>query len=109
MRGIVKVVSGICGMISEIRATSDDQSGTVKLEINSRCEQIQKLADELEVVNPFEEIAFHGKGPKTLRLAAKHCKHAACPVPSGIIKAVEVASGLALPKDAIIQVSKEED
>jgi uncharacterized protein YpuA (DUF1002 family) len=30
-------------------------------------------------------------------------------VPSGIIKAVEVASGLALPKDASIQVAQEED
>jgi hypothetical protein len=39
-------------------------------------------------------------------MAAKHCQHASCPVPSGIIKAIEVASGLALPKDASIQVSK---
>jgi hypothetical protein len=109
MKGIVKVMSGICGMITEIRATSDEQSGTVKLEFNTRCENIQQLADELDVVHPFEEIGFRGEGPKTLRLAAKHCKHAACPVPSGIIKAVEVAAGLALPKDASIQVSKEED
>jgi hypothetical protein len=109
MKGIVKVMSGICGMITEIRATSDEQSGTVKLEFNTRCENIQQLADELDTVHPFEEIAFRGDGPKTLRLAAKHCKHAACPVPSGIIKAIEVAAGLALPKDASIQVSKDED
>jgi len=109
MRGIVKVVAGICGMVTEIRATADEKSRTVKLDINSGCENIQHLAGELDVVNPFEEIAFRGEGPKTLRLAAKHCKHAACPVSAGIIKAVEVASGLALPKDAVIQVSKEED
>ena len=109
MRGIVNVMSGICGMITEIRATSDDQAGKVQLEINTRCENIQKLAQELKVVDPMEEISFRGKGPKTLRMAANHCKHAACPVPSGIIKAVEVASGLALPKDASIQVSQEED
>lgn len=102
-------MSGICGMITEIRATSDEQSGIVKLEFNTRCENIQQLADELDNVHPFEEIAFRDEGPKTLRLAAKHCKHAACPVPSGIIKAIEVAAGLALPKDASIQVSKEED
>jgi hypothetical protein len=42
-------------------------------------------------------------------MAAKHCKHAACPVPSGIVKAVEVASGLALPKDASIKVRQETD
>jgi hypothetical protein len=42
-------------------------------------------------------------------MAAKHCKHAACPVPSGIIKAIEVASGLALPKDASITVTQEKE
>jgi hypothetical protein len=109
MRGIVNVMSGICGMITEIRATSDDSLKNVHLEINTRCESIQKLAEELKVVNPMEEISFHGEGPKTLRLAAKHCKHTGCPVPSGIIKAIEVASGLALPKDASIHVSQEKD
>ena len=109
MRGIVNVMSGICGMITEIRATSDDQSGMVNLEINTRCENIQKLAGDLKTVNPIEEISFRGDGPKTLRMAAKHCKHSACPVPSGIVKAVEVASGLALPKDASIKVSLEKD
>jgi hypothetical protein len=109
MRGIVNVMSGICGMITEIRATTDDPLKKVHLEINTRCENIQKLAEELKVVNHMEEISFRGEGPKTLRMAAKHCKHTACPVPAGIIKAIEVASGLALPKDASIQVSQEED
>jgi hypothetical protein len=109
MRGIVNVMSGICGMITEIRATSDERSRMVNLEINTRCESIQKLASDLKVVNPIEEISFRGDGPKTLVMAAKHCKHTACPVPAGIIKAVEVASGLAFPKDAIIKVSQEKD
>ena len=109
MKGIVKVMSGICGMITEIRATSEDTTGMVNLEINTRCESIQKLAGDLKAVNPIEEISFSGKGPKTLRMAAKHCKHAACPVPSGIVKAVEVASGLALPKDVSIKVTQEKD
>ena len=107
MKGIVKVISGICGMLTEVRATSDDRAGTVKLKFNTRCESIQKLAGELTEVNPYEEISFRGAGPRTLRMAAKHCQHAACPVPSGIIKAIEVASELALPKDAVIEVKKE--
>ena len=109
MRGIVNVVSGICGMITEIRATSEDQSGMVNLDINTRCEGIQKLAGELTVVNPEQEISYKGDGPKTLRMATRHCKHTACPVPSGIIKAIEVASGLALPADATITVIREKD
>ena len=109
MRGIVNVMSGICGMITEIRATSQDQTGLVNLDINTRCESIQNLAGELKVVNPLEEISFKGEGPNTLRMAAKHCKHTACPVPSGIIKAIEVASGMALPEDAKIEVVQEKD
>jgi len=109
MRGIVNVMSGICGMITEIRATSEEQSGMVNLDINTRCESIQKLAGELRVVNPEEEISYKGNGPKTLRIATKHCKHTACPVPSGIIKAIEVAAGLAQPADARITVTQEKD
>jgi hypothetical protein len=36
-----------------------------------------------------------GEG-KVYELCRKYCKHAACPVPSGIIKAIEVSCGLAL-------------
>jgi hypothetical protein len=104
MVGIVNVMSGICGMITEIRASSGENSGKVQLNINSRCEGIQKLAQALKTVNPMEETTFKGKGPRTLRLAAKHCKHTSCPVPSGIIKAIEVASGLSRPKTASIRV-----
>ena len=42
-----------------------------------------------------------------LRRAAEHLVHPACPVPSGTIKAIEVAAGLALPRDAHIRPSKE--
>lgn len=37
----------------------------------------------------------------------RNIKHAACPVPSAIIKGVEVACGLALPKDVEIKIAKE--
>ena len=109
MVGIVNVMSGICGMITEIRASSGETQGKVRLDINSRCEGIQRLAQELKIVNPMEEISFKGQGPRTLRMAAKHCKHTSCPVPSGIIKAIEIAAGLALPKNASIQVSQKLD
>ena len=109
MMGIVNVMSGICGMITEIRASSGEKPGKVRLDINSRCEGIQRLAQELKIVNPMEEISFKGQGPRTLRMAAKHCKHTSCPVPSGIIKAIEIAAGLALPKNASIQVSQKLD
>lgn len=76
-----------------------------RLSIESECEAVQSLAGELKEAEPFREISFRGKGPLTLKLAAEHCHHAACPVPVGIIKAVEVAARLSLPVDVRINVS----
>jgi hypothetical protein len=44
--------------------------------------------------------------PKIHEAGHKHCYHAACPVPVGIIKAMEIEAGLALPEDVTIRLSK---
>ena len=80
---------------------------TVKIE--SECKAIQRLAAELKQVDPLREFILKGEGPLTLQLAAKYCKHAACPVPAGIIKAIEVEAGLALPADVTIKLSKSDE
>ena len=100
------IFSGICGFTTEVEAR---MSGTnCILSIESDCKSIQHLAEELRQVDPFREITFRGDGPLTLQLAAKHCLHTACPVPVGIIKAIEVEAGLALPADVTIEFSKPE-
>ena len=68
---------------------------------------MEQLAEALTEVDPYQEISYRGEGPVTLKLAAEHLVHPACPVPSGIIKAIEVEAGLALPKDASIKPSKD--
>jgi hypothetical protein len=98
------IQSGICGFTTEVFARVAD--GSCQLIIDTDCPKIQELAEELRQVDPMEEITYRGKGPLTLRLARAHFLHPACPVPPGIIKAVEVEVGLALPKDAAIFVSR---
>lgn len=93
---------GICGFTAEVVVTSEGDM--CSLEITCDCEPIQEMAKELKQVDPMEEIGFHREGPLTLRMFAKHCPHPSCPVPAGILKAVEVESGLALPKDAKIEI-----
>ena len=93
---------GICGFIAEVVATT--KGDMCSLEITCDCEPIQEMAKELTQVDPMEEIGFHRDGPLTLRMFARHCPHPSCPVPAGILKAVEVESGLALPKDAKIEI-----
>jgi hypothetical protein len=99
-----EITSGICGFTTIVEARMNGSNCV--LTIDSSCEDVQRLAGELSEVDPFQEITFRGTGPRTLRAVAKHCKHPACPVPSGIIKAIEVESGLALPADAFIKVSR---
>ena len=100
-----EISSGVCGHTTTVEASMDGK--VCKLNITSDCKAIQKLAEELPEVNPMLEISSKRATPQTLQMGLKHCYHAACHVPVGIIKAVEVASKLALPKDAFIKVSKE--
>lgn len=102
----VIVDAGICGFLTTIRAQMEGEQ--VKLEIESACPGIQKLAEALPFVDPYKEISARRAVPQTLQAGLAHCSHTACPVPVGIIKAVEVAAGLALPRDASIQVSNDE-
>jgi hypothetical protein len=84
------------------------QDGRCVLAIDSDCDAVQRLAAELTEVEPFQEISFRRGNPHVLEAASTHCRHAACPVPIGIIKTVEVAAGLALPADVMIRLSKSE-
>lgn len=76
------------------------------LSVDSECDAIERLVEDLGEIDPFQEISFRGKGPQTLRSGSKHCYHTACPVPVGIIKAIEVVAGLNLPVDASIKFVK---
>ena len=100
-----EIAAGICGYTTWVKARMDGAHCT--LEIESECEGIRGLAAELAQVDPFREIAFRGEGPLILKLAARHCLHAACPVAVGIIKAVEVEAGLALPAEVAIRLRRE--
>ena len=99
-----EIFSGVCGFTTHVETKMEGE--TCKVEIASQCKSIQKLAAELREVDPFREISFRRSMPLTHEMAAKFCAHAACPVAVGIIKAVEVEAGLALPKDVSIKIEK---
>jgi hypothetical protein len=99
-----EVHAGVCGFTTVVETTLDGD--VCKVSIQSDCEAMQRLGQALTEVNPYQEISYRRKTPLTLEMAAKFCTHAACPVPVGIIKAVEVESNLALPADVTIKVSR---
>jgi hypothetical protein len=102
-----EIFAGICGFNTTVHAHKNGDG--VDLELHSECKAIQKLASELKRVDPWQEISTRRKVPQTLEMGMKYCTHAACPVPAGIIKAVEVEAGLALPKDVSIKLSKDDE
>ncbi|RME85266.1 MAG: hypothetical protein D6775_03270 [Caldilineae bacterium] len=106
----VEIDPGICGLPTTVRAEMDPDTYRCRLSIESECAAIRKMAEDLQEVDPFQEIALRrGDGPLTLRKGHEYCSHSACPVPVGIIKAVEVAAGLALPADVSMKISKDDD
>lgn len=98
------IFSGVCGFTTTVEAKKKGTKCTLTIE--SECKDIKRLAEELKEVDSYREISFRGEGPEILEKAKKYCPHAACPVPVGIIKAVEIEAGLALPKDATIKLSR---
>lgn len=99
-----EVNAGVCGFSTVVETRMEEK--TCKVFIQSQCKAIQRMAAELTEVNPYQEISFRRQMPHTMDMAVKYCTHAACPVPVGIIKAVEVESKLALPVDVSIKVSR---
>lgn len=101
----VNVNPGICGLKTFAAVESEDGE-TAVFEIKSDCPFISALADELGELDAYGEVFAKLGESEIYKLAGKHCKHAACPVPTALIKGVEAACGLALPKNVEITIEK---
>src|SRR5690554_2173115 len=97
---------GVCGLESRVTAIKKDRR-TVDVFIESACSAVKKMEGELQGINGANECFMKFKDSQVYEAANKHCKHLACPVPTGIIKAIEVECGLALPRDVEIKIAKE--
>jgi len=102
-----KVKAGICGFITEIEAVSADEQN-VSFRIKTDCEKIKKLSEKLPKVDAYSEIStgFDGELYKVIMTELKGCC-SGCAVPVGLFKSMQVAAGLALPKDITISIAKE--
>jgi len=96
----VIVHSGACGFIVLIYAEKSER-GKIAIRIDTDCEMVKKMIEDVAVLDRSAALTTFQNNP-VYRSAAKHLKHVACAVPSGIIKALEVEAGLNVPKDADI-------
>lgn len=112
MKAQALIDGGICGFHSKVRAESDD-SQMVQFKITSGCEKIQGLGKAMDAVGPvdaYQEISPDGESSvmKTVHGNLKGCC-VGCAVPVGLFKVMQVAAGLALPKDISIGLAKLEE
>lgn len=96
----VQIDSGVCGFTVEVRVEKDRERN-FHISLDTECEMVKKMAEDisfLEFRAPFTAILHN----PVYRSASRHLKHAACPVPSGILKAIEVEAGACLPRPVSI-------
>lgn len=102
----VTVFSGICGFSTEIVAERVDKK-KINIRITSECEMVKAMAQDISTLDMM--VAFIGfMDNPVYKAASRHLRHVACPVPSGILKTLEVEAGLCLPKDVSIRFVREE-
>lgn len=102
----VEIFGGVCGFNTTVQATAG-QKRQVELSVETECPNWRKVAAQLKTVNAYKELFAKLHEGELYQIYVSHIPHPACPVPAGIMKAIEVAAGLALPRDARIKVSAE--
>ena len=110
MKALVVVDGGICGFQTRIHTESDD-SQNVTFKIASACEKVRAFGDALTAKGPVDGYSEIGAGVEGIVLTTsnevlKGCC-AGCAVHAGAFKAMQVAAGVALPKDVILKITAE--
>ena len=104
----VKIDPGVCGLLTTLEAVSEDGM-EVTLHVKSGCSAVNKMFQDLGDTFDSYELCLGKPGTGPLyEYAKEHFPgHCACPTIAGILKAAEVASGLALPKEVSMTFEKE--
>ena len=111
MRVRAEMDGGACGFHTQADAISDDDQH-LTFTIHTDCEKIGRLAAALADRQPLDAYQEIGQGAQGVLLATARetltgcC--AGCAVPVGLFKAMQVAAGLALPKDVSIRLTKQQ-
>ena len=99
------VHAGVCGFVTTIRASSDDQQ-TVRIQYETTCPHAVKAREELTSIDAYTELFRKPHETAVYAALSKHLPHTACPLYSGFLKAIEAAAGLALPRDVTMSFSQ---
>jgi hypothetical protein len=101
----VTLDAGACGFKVVITAM-ESGARRYRIELVSPCEMVKELSEQLNTREFGPEVFKTIIDSEIHRLCSKHISHTSCPLPSAILKAIEVEAGLAVPKDVTMKVEK---
>ena len=110
MEACADIQAGICGFRTRV-AASGEGARRVSFTVETDCETIAALAAALTehgAFDAFDEIDSRTESAlmTVVRAHLKGCCDG-CAVPVGLFKAMQVAAGLALPREVVIELTKE--
>ena len=93
---------GICGFSCTINARKTGRRMVAVQIVGSECKQIQRLANGLDVMTLQALFLPLTRNPVYVAAEKSGC-HPSCAIPAAVLKAMEVALDMALPKEVCIQ------
>jgi|GEM_PF-580711 len=105
MTARAKVFAGACGFTSVIRATRVNKK-YVNVKIISACKMLQKMNEDLECLNWHQDIFKNICDSLVYQSADKHLMHTDCPIPSAIIKVIQIELDGMVPMDVNMKFEK---
>jgi len=97
----ITVDAGACRFKTFIQASVQDDL-SVKFTVRSECPNVKNLALMLDIVDAMDVVADRITDNVLMKKCSEFIPHPACPIPCALVKACEVASDLAVKKDAVI-------
>ena len=101
-----KLYPGACGMEVLINV-STLENDIIKLEMFSECEMVVNMNKELNEFNWKKGVFGKILDSQIYQISSRYLKHVDCPVPSAILKAIQVEVGAAVDQEVILKVKKE--
>lgn len=101
----VIIESGACGFTVKVTAVKG-KDRTIAVTLDTTCEMVRNMSSDIATVDRMAALVGF-RDNLVYQSAAKHLRHVACPVPSGILKAIETEAGMNVPKDARIRFTQE--
>jgi hypothetical protein len=96
----IVVEPGICDFTTVVKVTKLS-ARRVRVVINTDCDMVSEMNSKLKELNWRDALGHQGDS-FIHKTSTRHIKHAACPIPVAILKAIEVEVGAAAPKDVVI-------